>query len=346
MKTIPSLAFLLLAHMVLADEVTMKNGDRLSGTILKTDGPNLIMKSEFAGEVKIAWDAITAVGSSVPINVGLKDGQVLAGTVTTQDGNFQVATSAGTVSAPKDSVQFIRNQAEQVEVERHRNPRLVDLWIGTMDLGFAQTHGNVDTATFSLSGNASRTTSRDKISAYYTSVFSSSDASGTHLTTANAKRGGVGYNRNLRKRLFAFGLADLETDQFQSLDLRIVPAGGLGYHAINTERTALDLSGGIAENREYFSTGLKRTSTEILAGEELNRKLTGAASLHERFVFFPNVTDTGSYRMNFDTSAVAAIAKWMSWQITVSDRYLSNPLAGRKSNDILFTTGLRLTFAK
>jgi putative salt-induced outer membrane protein YdiY len=346
MKTIPSLTLLLLAHMALADEVTMKNGDRLSGTILKTDGPNLIMKSEFAGEVKIAWDAVTAVASSVPINVGLKDGQVLAGTVTTQDGNFQVATSAGTVSAPKDSVQFIRNQAEQVEVERHRNPRLVDLWIGTMDLGFAQTHGNVDTATFSLSGNASRTTSRDKISAYYTSVFSSSDASGTHLTTANAKRGGVGYNRNLRKRLFAFGLADLESDQFQGLDLRIVPAGGLGYHAINTERTALDLNLGVAANREYFSTGLTRTSTEILAGEELNRKLTGAASLHERFVFFPNVTDTGSYRMNFDTSAVAAIAKWMSWQITVSDRYLSNPLAGRKSNDILFTTGLRLTFAK
>jgi hypothetical protein len=50
--------------------------------------------------------------------------------------------------------------------------------------------------------------------------------------------------------------------------------------------------------------------------------------------------------MNFDISAVAAIKKWMSFQISASDRYLSDPLPGRKDNDILFTTGLRFTFAK
>jgi hypothetical protein len=32
--------------------------------------------------------------------------------------------------------------------------------------------------------------------------------------------------------------------------------------------------------------------------------------------------------------------------LTISDRYLSNPLPGKKTNDILLTTGLRLTFAK
>ena len=32
-----------------ADQVTMRNGDHLSGAIVKYDGKNLVLKSEFAG---------------------------------------------------------------------------------------------------------------------------------------------------------------------------------------------------------------------------------------------------------------------------------------------------------
>jgi hypothetical protein len=31
--------------------------------------------------------------------------------------------------------------------------------------------------------------------------------------------------------------------------------------------------------------------------------------------------------------------------LSVSDRYLSDPVPGLKKNDVLFTTGLRLSFA-
>jgi len=74
---------LLLVPPIFADQVTMKNGDRLSGTIVKSDGMNLTIKSEFAGEVKIAWDAITEITATAPVNVGLKDGQNIVGTVVT-----------------------------------------------------------------------------------------------------------------------------------------------------------------------------------------------------------------------------------------------------------------------
>ena len=73
----------LLCFDVFADQVTLKNGDRLSGTILKSDGENLILKSEFAGEVKIQWAAIDQLSSDRPLYVLLKDGQIIFGTVTT-----------------------------------------------------------------------------------------------------------------------------------------------------------------------------------------------------------------------------------------------------------------------
>ncbi|HTF43854.1 MAG TPA: hypothetical protein VK641_08155, partial [Terriglobales bacterium] len=40
-----------------ADQVTLKNGDRFSGSIEKSDGKTLVMKTEFAGEVTIQFSA-------------------------------------------------------------------------------------------------------------------------------------------------------------------------------------------------------------------------------------------------------------------------------------------------
>ncbi len=68
--------------------------------------------------------------------------------------------------------------------------------------------------------------------------------------------------------------------------------------------------------------------------------------MQQKLRFFPNVSNTGAYRINFDTTFATALAKWFSLQFTVSDRYLSNPVPGRKTNDILYSTGVRLTFAQ
>ena len=343
------LAFSLAAF---ADQVTLTNGDRFTGSILRSDTKTLVLKTDNAGEVTIKWDSVAAISAPGPLHVGLSDGQTIVGAVEAASGRFTITTrTAGVVTAARDTVQFIRNNDEQTriqtEIDRFRNPRLVDLWTGALDLGFAASRGNADTETFTLATNAARSTTRDKIAVYYTSIFSASNFSGgSRQTTANAKRGGVSYNLNLNKKIFAFGSVDLESDQFQSLDLRFVPAGGLGYHVIATEPTKLDLRLGAAANREFFNTGLNRTSAEILFGEDLSHKFARATSIEQRFAFFSNVSDPGAFRGNFDITAVTAIRRWFSWQLTISDRYLSNPVPGRKKNDILFSTGVRLSFAK
>jgi putative salt-induced outer membrane protein YdiY len=333
-----------------ADQITMKNGDRLTGSILKSDGKNLTMKSEFAGPVTIPWDAVEAISSSGPLNLQLTDGQTIVGIVTTADGNIEIQTKdVGKVSSAKSAVQTIRSPKEearhQAEIERLRNPRLLDLWNGFLDTGLATTRGNSKTSALNLGVNAARTTQRDKIGVYFTSLRASNSTTGTSLTTANAIRGGINYNLNISEKAFAFGFTDLEFDEFQKLDLRFVTGGGLGYHAIKTSKTLFDLFAGPSLNKEFFSTGLRRTSGEILFGEELVHKISSMTSLRERLVIYPNVSDFGSYRINFDTSAVTTLSRWLAWHVTVSDRFLSNPVPGAQKNDVLFTTGLRVTFA-
>ena len=76
------------------------------------------------------------------------------------------------------------------------------------------------------------------------------------------------------------------------------------------------------------------------------RKIFGGVTiLRQKFVFFPNLTNSGEYRINFDFSQATTLRKWLAWQVTVSNRYLSNPVPGRKTNDLILTTGFRITFA-
>lgn len=334
-----------------AEIVFLKNGDRITGSVVKLENGKLTLKSEYAGVITLPWEAVEAFSGKTALNFALNDGQLVVGAPSLKEGRLQILTaSAGTVDTGKEIVKTIRSQEEQVvydtEIDRYRNPRLVDLWAGFVDLGFARAQGNARTGTLNVSANASRVTSRDKIGVYFTSLNASSKVEGKSVVTANAMRGGVNYNLNVSPKAFAFATTDLEFDEFQSLDLRFSPAGGFGYHAYKGESLVMDLSGGAGLNKEFFSSGLRRTSGEALLGEEISYRLSGAASLRQKMVIYPNLSNGGDYRVNFDLSALTAIRKWLGWQFTVSERLLSNPAPGRKRNDIMVTTGVRLTFAK
>lgn len=334
-----------------ADEVTMKNGDRLSGAIVKSDDKVLVLKSEFAGDVNIQWAAITSIHSTQPLYLNLKDGQTIAGAVTTSDGNFVVATKdAGTVTTSKDSVVFVRNEPEEIafnnQIERLRHPHLLDFWSGYLDTGLALTRGNSETLNFNLSGQAVRKTSRDTITVYANSVYATNGTGGPTKTTANSIGGGIRVDLNVTDRLFVYGLADFYHDEFQQLDLRNILAGGLGYHVINTKTTNFDVYGGGAFNQSYYSTPLTQITGEIMAGEYFTHSVSDRTKFSERFEFFPNVSNTGAYRFTFDAHAVTKLNKWLGWQVSFVNLYVSDPPPGIKKNDLIFTTGLRLTFGE
>jgi putative salt-induced outer membrane protein YdiY len=334
-----------------ADQITLKNGDRLTGTIVKSDGKTLVIKADLAGTVTVPWDAVTAFTSSDNLFLTLKDGQTVAGKVTAGESKVQVATTqAGQVSTSKDAIQTIRSKDEQTayqaEVERMRNPRLIDLWSGSVGASLAGARGNVNTENLAFDMNAARTTPRDKISVYLNTLYSRSDATGPSVTTADIIRGGIGYNFNIGSRTFAFGLTDMSYDRFADLDFRFVGGGGIGWHAIKSERAAFDLSVGGAFDKAFYSTGVKDTAGEVLFGEEYTYKIAKKLAFGEKLVLFPNLSQTGNVRITFDSSLVGSINKWLGWQLTLSDRYLTNPLAGKKRNDLLYTTGIRVTFAR
>ena len=343
-------AFVMISHAS-ADQVSLRNGDRLSGSIVKSDRESMTMKTEFLGSVTIQWDAVEEITSEEQLFVTSADGQVLVGFVSTRGGEFIIRTAQGiTVAVGKAVVESVRSPEEQAsyeaEVERLRNPNLLDFWSGFVDVGLSFTGGNAETNTFATAMKTERKTSRDKISVYANSLFAQNGTTGVSETTANAIRGGTRYDINLNGSLFTFGFLDLEFDEFQNLDLRNVIGGGLGWHVKDSGRVIFDFYSGGSFNQEFFSTDVTRRSGEVVFGEELTYKILESTSISEKLSFYPNLSETGEYRVQFDATLSAELNRWLAWHITLSDRFLSNPIPTVKKNDVLLTTGIRFSFGR
>jgi putative salt-induced outer membrane protein YdiY len=331
---------------LLADQIVLKNGDRLTGSIEQSDTKTLVIKTEFAGEVTVQWPAVQEINSTQALHVTLSDGKTLTGTVTTSEGNLAVATpNMGTVTEPKTSVAKLFGEKEQAAYEKSLHPGLLESWKGGATVGFGLTRGNSQTKNLALAFIADRKTLHDHLGLYTNSVYATNDAPGaTPATTANAVQGGIRYDHDFTPRLFAYVGADFQTDALQTLDLRSVFGGGLGWHAIKNDRTTLDLLGGINYTREKYTLLPSRSFAAASAGEELSHKLGMNTLLTQKLYFFPDLNDTGEYRATFNFGTVTKISKWLGWQNAFGDIYVTNPPAGAKQNDILLTTGLNVSF--
>ncbi|HEV3329647.1 MAG TPA: DUF481 domain-containing protein [Bryobacteraceae bacterium] len=341
MKT---LFFLLVPIFLCADQVVLTNGDTITGSIIKKDGDKLTLKSEFLGEVSMPWSAIRGVRSDMDVTVVPASGAAIQGRVNTSGTDLQVATASGTKTVPLASVTAVRNAAEQAAYQRLLHPGWLDLWAGYFDLGLALARGNARTDTLTTSFNASRETRTSKLNVHFNQIYASALVNGVSSATASAIRGGWSFNDDIKPRFFATVMNEYDHDRFQSLDLRFVLGGGLGWYAIKNDRTQLGLSAGGNYNRENF-TLLSRDSAEANFGDLFSYKLSGITSVNQSFTYFANLTNAGEYRVNFDLGTVTTLKKWLGWQLTASDRFLSNPVFGRQRNDVLLSTGFRVSFA-
>jgi putative salt-induced outer membrane protein YdiY len=329
-----------------ADKIVLKNGDQVTGTIVKKDGKTLTIKTDQFGVVTTSWDQVASIQSDKPVNVVLPDGRTVQGPIRTADGKLEVATKDVTLSVAPDEVGTIRNDDEQKAYERLLKPGWGQLWTGNGSVGFAGTGGNSRAMTFTTALNFARVTNTDKFSVYLNTIDASALVSGKNSSTAKAVRAGLGYNYNLTPRLFLNTFNDYEYDKFQNLDLRFVVGTGVGFHAVKTQRSLLDLLGGVDFNHSSYSTPLVRDSAEAYFGDDYSYKLSSSTTFTQGFRMFNDMTNTGTYRVNFDIGASTKISRWLTWNIALSDRYLNQPAPGRKTNDYLYTTGLGITFAQ
>ena len=322
----------LTASAARADVLVMKNGDRVTGNVIKKDGASITIKSASFGAITAPWDQVASLeaGAAGDLTVITKDGKAVRGPVT----------------APLGEIVTIRNPDEQRAWERLQSPGWRQLWAGAVNVGLAGAGGNAKTQTLTTGLAAARTTSTDKTFLSLNVIESS--ASVNHLTskTAQAIRAGIGYDHRLSPRLFLNTFNNYEYDKFQNLDLRFTAGGGLGFHLIKSDRRTLDVVGGAAFDRASFSTPLLEKSGQFYWGDDYSQKIGKGTSLVQSYRMFNDLNSDHAYRVTFDLGSTTKLGKSITWNVSLSDRFQSDPAPGRKTNDWLYTTGFGVNFGK
>lgn len=327
-----------------AAQVTLKNGDRLTGTIVSLSDKKLVVHTDYAGDVTIDWASVTQFTSDAPMVVTKTDKQVVKGTVNALDASVAVATTSGTETIPQSDVAFIRSQADQAAYEHSLHPGFLEDWTGGGSLGFAMARGNSDTTNLAVGFTADRKTTTDEWNVVIASLYSTSTASNVTTTTANTFGGALTYSHNITPRLYGFGMFSGLYDDLQDLNERLSPNGGLGYHVIASKTTTLDLQGGIGYTYENYVGGKVNNYINANIGELLTYKFNANTTLNETLYFYPYLNGGGNYRGVGAFGVASKFYKALTWNLTFSDIYNSAPLLGKKDNDLVLTTGLGITF--
>ncbi len=363
---------MVMAVAAFADQVVLKNGDKLTGSITKSDGKELVIKTDYAGDITVKFDAIQSITSTGDLNVTL-GGKTVVGPVTTSGDDVVVATkTAGNVEAPKASVTLVRSPAEEAAYQKSLHPGLLEGWNGGLNLGFAVTRGNSETKNLNIAFNAVRKGFHDQLTLYTNQIYATNDLStASPHTTANAIGGGIRYDHDFSPRVFGFVNGDFYHDALQFLDLRAIGGGGIGLHAIKSPATTLDLLAGVNYTHESYAaytnpnppplgTFVESRSDSLAGltfGDAFMHKVGKGTVVTQSFFFYPGLTstkienpvdgtfkDARGYRGTFNFGTVTKLNKWLGWQNSFADIYVSNPPFGTKQNDLQLATGVSFTF--
>lgn len=334
-----------------ADQVLLKNGDRITGEVVHMEGGSLLVKTAALGDVNVKWDSVAEVNAEKPVHVVAGTEKIEAVAIRREQNADRVTGAKAEMSFPAGMIKTLRCQADQTlyveRIERQKHPHFVDLWSGSADAGLSGARGTNDTTNMSVNLRGARTTDNTRLSLYFGSLLARTRTDGVTQTSADATRGGARYEVNVSNRIFTFGFANVETDSGQNLDLRDVLGGGAGVRVTQTKTATLDLFSGASINQERFSnTTPDRQTGELLFGEDSTCQIASRATLGTRLSIFPNVSVPGEYRALLDATATTKLNHWLGWQFTVSNHYTSNPASGARNNELLLSTGLRITLGQ
>src|SRR5690606_18812837 len=217
-------------------------------------------------------------------------------------------------------------------------------WRHAIGLGLSYASGNSESSTLTLNADGVRQTGYDKWSYYGKALRAESDDE----TTGDQIGLGTRYERDINGRVFGFGQADYLRDRPANLSRRGSVGGGLGYHVFKTDTLTWDVFGGVGYTHDRYIEptdvgGATRTTwgyTELLVGEESNHQISDSTTFRQRFVIYPNMSESGEFRAQLDAGLSVAINERMSLTATLTYRYNSDPGAGFEKDDLLLVTGI------
>jgi hypothetical protein len=156
------------------------------------------------------------------------------------------------------------------------------------------------------------------------------------------------YTRLRENRWLTGAVIRLDRNDELGLDLRTSVGVGGGRILSQTNNTTLQLTGGVQLSRENVSAGVSDEDT-VEAFGSLNwdwfRYDTPELDLSTNLQIFPNLSDSGRVRAEFDISLKWEMIEDLFWELSFYDSYDSDPVVlDAEKNDYGIVTSVGWEF--
>lgn len=230
-----------------ADQVTMANGDRLTGTVLHKGSENLVLRTTYAGDVRLRWAEVAAVETDAPVSVMLDDNTLA-----------RIRLRPPAADDPPDlvpglaRVRYINPTPEESGVGYHTS--------GRAGFSLSRTRGNSSNDFSHGDGELVLRARTHRITL---------GGEGNHgrdngVASAYNWRAGSRFDKFYKPKEFVYAQVSLENDRYKDIRLRGIAGGGYGYQLFEDDVSRLSLRGGLsyvdvnyisAEDEGYAAVG-------------------------------------------------------------------------------------------
>ena len=309
-----------------ADEVQLKNGDRLTGTTVSLAGGVLTFATPY-GDVRLPWAEVTrltvegqiliAVAGAAPVPVTI-EAATAAGQVTLQPGGIVALADITSLARPQPRV-------------------IID---GGANAGFVNAAGNTEVSSLRLDGDVVARAGANR----YTASAAVTRAEDRGTATAHNWSTAFRYDRFVSPRLFFNANTILTSDRFRDLDLRTAIGAGVGYQVLASARASLTADGGLGYVNENLESQPDDSYTALRESVLLN-----VFALPDRVQFFHQhdgyfgVTGEDNLFIRMQNGVRLALAAGFVATLRHDLDYDKSPAIGRHSTDraIAMTLGYR-----
>jgi putative salt-induced outer membrane protein YdiY len=324
---------------VFADEVYFKNGDRLSGKIVRLTDDKLVLQSKVVGEVTVNLTDIKTFSSDEPVEVHLKDGTVLHQPVAAAEPNeFTLKTAA-----PLQPQPFPLADIASINPPPPPKPK----WTGSVSGAFSLTTGNTKANSFTGSVSLARRTEQDRTTAGadISNVSQTDPDTGESDTTENWWRLLGQYDYFFTKKFYGFGNGRYEKDEIALLERRVVVGGGGGYQWIENDTTALSTNLGLASLFEKYK-GQPETNNQLTlqAGYAVSQKLGKNTKFLQDLTYYPSLDDFSDFFLTTTAEVRTNLTKTMFANFKLIYNYDATPAPNRGSTDTKYLLGVGMNF--
>ncbi len=334
MKVIKIVALLSIAlsHTAMADTVILKNGDWITGTVIKKETDQLIFKTKYAGEINILWSEIATLNTDAPVKVVLSDDSMFDATLQKR--------SLGRVNMVNSGLKMSTELNLQDVTYINPSPALSGQgieWSGYANVGGAVTSGNTDNSQVRADAE---TIARTKNKRFTVGAYVNRAKAEGENTAFNSK-GYMQYDYFLSKQWYLYSNGSLENDRFRDIQLRSSAGVGSGYQVYEQKELNLSIEGGI----NYISTDFNDADDE--------RYASGRWALKYDQLVFQNVKFFHQHEVLFSLEEIAntlaftktglrvPIAENLNASTQLNVDYANQPAEGREKTDktLLFSVG-------